>query len=233
MTIHDDNVLRSSDGRRLGYAEYNAQRLLAISGIIAPIFYASLAITMGLIKTGYSHRTMMMSILGGVGGLRGFVFNIGVTLTGLLLIAFAIGLHRGISEGRGSKVGPLLIVLAGAGMMGAGIFHCDSGCANVLSRTFTGIMHTVSAFIAGLCLAISPFVVFPRIRRDRLWGNLKWYTLATGILANIPGLIFWISLATIRIPAWEGLIQRLGLAIPLLWVEVMSIQLLRLSMRYS
>jgi hypothetical protein len=47
-----------------------------------------------------------------------------------------------------------------------------------------------------------------------------------GIVGNIPGLILWVSFFTTRIPAWEGLIQRLGIAFPLLWVEVIAVQLL-------
>ncbi len=72
------------------------QQWLAIAGIVAPILYISVATILGLLEPGYSHRTMMMSILGGVGGLRGAAFNIGLTLTGTLLIAFAFGLQRGI-----------------------------------------------------------------------------------------------------------------------------------------
>ena len=43
-----------------------SQQWLAIAGIVAPILYISAAITLGLLEPGYSHRTMMMSILGGV-----------------------------------------------------------------------------------------------------------------------------------------------------------------------
>jgi hypothetical membrane protein len=34
----------------------------------------------------------------------------GLLLLGILLIAFALGLHRGINKGKGSKTGPALIV---------------------------------------------------------------------------------------------------------------------------
>jgi hypothetical protein len=92
-------------------------------------------------------------------------------------------------------------------------------------------MHIGTAFISGFCLAISPFVVFPRLRKDNRWKNYGWFTLVMGILANTPGLVFWTSFLTTRISDWEGVIQRLGILFPLLWVEVMAIRLLRLSLQ--
>jgi hypothetical membrane protein len=65
-----------------------SQQWLAIAGIVAPILYISVAIIMGLLEPGYRHKTMMMSILGGVGGWRGAAFNLELVLTGTLLIAF-------------------------------------------------------------------------------------------------------------------------------------------------
>jgi hypothetical membrane protein len=207
------------------------QWLFASSGLVAPIFFASMVIVLGLLEPGYSHRTETMSILGGVGGLRGVAFNVGSALTGLLLIAFAIGLHREIGGGEGSRVGPVLIVLGGVGMVGSAIFHCNLDCANVLERpTFAGRMHIVTSFMVGSCLAIAPLAMFARLGKDQRWKNYRWFTLAMGVLANIPGLILWTSFLTTRMPEWEGLIQRLGIVFPLLWVEVMAIHLLRLSL---
>ena len=210
----------------------NTDRLLASAGMIAPIFFVALVIVLGLLEPGYNHQRETMSVLGGVGGVRGAAFNLGAGLTGVLLIAFAIGLHRGIGGGEGSKVGPILIVLAGVGMIGSAIFHCNLGCTNVLKApTFAGRTHIVTSFLTGFCLGISPLVIFVRMKKDGQWGDYSWFTLLMGILANIPGLILWASFFTTRIPAWEGVIQRLGLVFPLLWIEVIAIRLLRLSLQ--
>jgi hypothetical membrane protein len=68
-------------------ADVRAQPLLAIAGIVAPLLWAGLVIVLGLLEPGYSHRTHMMSILGGVGGWRGITFNVGAALTALLLFS--------------------------------------------------------------------------------------------------------------------------------------------------
>jgi hypothetical protein len=45
--------------------------------------------------------------------------------------------------------------------------------------------------------------------------------------ANVPGIFFWITMATTRMPAIEGLIQRLGIVFVLIWVEVMAWAMVR------
>lgn len=202
-----------------------------LAGLVVPIFYIVLVTTLGLLESDFSHRTDMMSILGGVEGIRGLVFNVGVVITGLLLIVFAFGLHQNINKGLGSKIGPTLIVLAGVGLFGSAIFSCNVNCANVIeTRTLIGILHMLSAFVAGSCLAISPFFIFFRMKQDTLWKKYRSFTLSIGVLSNLPGVVLWISMFTTRIPEWEGVIQRLGLFFPLIWIFVLSLRLLQLNM---
>ncbi len=209
-----------------------SQQWLAIAGIVAPILYISAAIILGLLEPGYSHKTMMMSILGGASGLRGLAFNVGLTLTGMLLIAFGFGLHRGINQGRNKRIGLILLIIAGVGLIGSAYFHCDVACVNVIKEPdFRGQMHMLFAFITGLSFAFAPIPFFFSMKKDPRWENYGAVSLAAAILANIPGIIFWITMFTTRLPEWEGLIQRLGLLFPLIWVEVMALRLLRLSQK--
>jgi hypothetical protein len=128
------------------------------------------------------------------------------------------------------KADPILIALGGIGIVGSAIFHCNLGCTNILqSPTPAGSIHIVTSFVTGASLALSPLVIFSRLRRDERWRSYRWFTLAMGILANFPGLLLWGSFLTTRIPEWEGLIQSLGVVFPLVWVEVIAIHLIRLS----
>ena len=201
---------------------------LSISGIIAPLLFVILVLGLGMLEPGYNHLTQMMSILGGVGGLRGITFNGGVALIGILISACGVGFHKTM-HGNSSRIGPVMIVLGGLGLIGSAIFHCNVDCTNVMSQTPGGIIHTGCAFIAGMNLAVSPFFIFLRIQKDPAWKDYRWFTLAMGIFANIPGVILWVSFFTTRIPEIEGLIQRLGIIFPLLWIGVMSYKMLQLS----
>lgn len=69
-------------------------RWAATAGLLAALFCLTLIIVLGALEPGFSHRTSLMSTLGGVPGVPGLSFNLGVVATGVLLIAFAIGLPR-------------------------------------------------------------------------------------------------------------------------------------------
>lgn len=205
--------------------------ILALCGITGPVLYTLLLITLGFLTPGYNHATDMMSILGGVGGIRAAIFNTGVTVTGLLIFLFAIGLHKGIMPGKGSFAGPLMLMIAGAGLVGAAYYHCDQGCENVLSFTFTGIMHSLTSFLTGFCAGVAPLVIYLRIRNDPRWEKYSSFTLFSGLVANTIGIGFWISLIVFRqeTEMLRGMLQRLGIAFPFLWIVIIAVQLLRLS----
>jgi hypothetical protein len=139
-------------------------------------------------------------------------------------------LHQSINKGKGSKIGPTLIALAGVGLFGSAIFSCNVNCTNVIeTKTIIGIIHMLSAFVAGSCLALSPFFMFFRMKHDNRWEKYRSFTLAIGVLSNLPGVVLWISIFTTRMPEWEGVIQRLGLFFPLIWIFVLSLRQLQLN----
>jgi len=205
----------------------NHRKWFALAGIIAPILYISMVIILGFLEPDYSQRTMMMSILGGVQGWRGTTFNLGLVLIGILLIVFGFGLHRNVNRGKGNQPGLILLVIAGFGLIGSSYYHCNVGCVNIIREPdFRGQMHMLFAFIAGLSLAFSPLPFFFSMKHNPRWKNYRGLTLATVLLSNIPGIVMWVTFFTTRLPEWEGIIQRLGLIFPLMWVEVMAVKLL-------
>lgn len=98
---------------------------------------------------GYSHASQAISELGGVEAKHPFIQNATFTIAGVLIMAFALGLHRGIGQGRGSRSGPLLVGYFGViAAVAQPLLHCDSGCE---FETLTGTMHNVtgmSGFVA-------------------------------------------------------------------------------------
>jgi len=206
------------------------EKLFSIAGIIAPIVYFSLVAILGLLEPNYSQMTKTMSILGGVEGSRGLIFNSGISFVGILIIIFSTALHKSINKGKGSKIGPILLALGGIGLILSGVFHCNLNCTNIfVENNFVGSIHILSAFIAGMCLSIAPFFIFFRLKKDLVWKKYTHLTLAIGIASNIPGIILWITLATTRLPAVEGLIQRLGIVFVFIWIEILSLKMFKIS----
>ena len=163
----------------------------AIAGILAPILWFVLVVVLGVLEPGYSHMSKMMSILGGVGGIRGFLFNSGISTVGVLIILFAIGLYREFESKDKPKIGTTLLILGGIGLIFSGIFSCDLNCNNaMIEKDFTGIMHMLFAFIAGMGLSISPFFIFGKLKKNPVWKKYAKYTLGAIALLRAFYYIF-------------------------------------------
>jgi len=168
-----------------------------------------------------------MSELGEVGAPNAIIMNtVGFPLLGLLMIAFAFGLHRGISEGRGSKTGPALVAVSGAGLVMTGIFPCDPGCVDV---SFVGVMHSLFAMMAAFTMMFAPLALSQRLRKDSRWQGYLTYSLVTVVMAAVFSSMYGFNV----FEEWKGVLQRVSMGVPLLWMEVMAIKLLRLSTRSS
>ena len=203
------------------------QRVLAVCGIIGPVLFTIVLVTLGLLRPGYSHITQSMSELGEVGAPNAIIMNIaGFILLGHLMVAFAFGLHRGISEGRGSKIGPALVAVAGTALVMTGIFPCDPGCADV---SMVGITHSVFAMVAAFAMILAPLAIFPRLKGDNRWQSHLAYSLVTVVVALTLSAVYGLNV----FEQWKGALQRISMSVPLLWIEIMAIRLLRLSIRSS
>jgi len=192
-------------------------RLLAVCGVIVPILYTIVVIILGALRPGYCHRAQLLSELGEAGAPNAIIMNTaGFSLLGALMIAFAFGLNRGISEGKGSKVDPALLAVHGAGYVAVGFFPCDPGC---LAVSFTGVMHVWASFIIGISFILALFLIARRFKNDRRWENYRLYTWATSV----------VMMNLIMFEGWTGALQRIFVGASLLWTEVMAVKLLRLS----
>jgi hypothetical protein len=87
-------------------------------------------------------------------------------------------------------------------------------------------MHMISSALADMLIAMSLFVLYFRIKRDPIWERLSGFTLLMALLGNGAGISLWITFATTRLSEIEGLIQRLGIIAPLLWIAIVSLQML-------
>ena len=201
----------------------SSQRLLAICGIVGHILYAIVLIILGFLEPGYNHATQSMSELGAVGARHAIIMNTaGFPLLGILIIAFALGLDRGIRDGKEAKTGPALVTVSGAALVMTGIFRCDPGCVDV---TTVGITHSVFAVIAAFAMLLAPLAISPRLKRDNRWKSYLAYSVATVVVALLVSAVYGFNV----FEPWKGALQRISMGVPLIWVEVMAVKLLRLS----
>ena len=74
----------------------NLLKFLALCGVAAPIVFAILVTVAGFNYPGYSHVVQVVSELGGVEAQYPLIQNANFLVIGVLFIAFALGLQRGL-----------------------------------------------------------------------------------------------------------------------------------------
>lgn len=208
-------------------------RWAPVVGMFVAPFYLTLIIALGALEPGFNHRTSLMSMLGGVAGMRGLVFNIGVVATGACVIVFSVGLRHQFPSRWPAKAGSILLLIGGLGLIGAGVFHCNQGCQNILIEPdLAGRLHIIVSLIAGLGTAFAPFFFWAAMRGSGNWKGFAAPTLVVAVLANVPGIVLWFTFfANLRLHAVEGLIQRMGFIVVLIWIFFVAARLWRSRVR--
>jgi Protein of unknown function (DUF998) len=196
----------------------------ALAGMVGPAVFALVVVLLTLVQydfmVGLGWHPVRGSDVPWPSGLAlgplGWLQVANFVLFGLALIAFAVGLHRGVGRaGRGSSVGPALLILAGVAMVLAG-FKTDPDLS-AGPRTWHGLVHGLAYLLFVFSLPPAFFFLWWRLRRDPLWRGYGVYTMITGVLYVLLFLrpepvAFYVLLALI-----------------LVWVEVMAIRLRSIS----
>ena len=198
-------------------------KILAAAGVAAPIMFCSVFTIAGLIRPGYDPLRQYVSEL--ALGPNGWLQTANFLVMGLLLIAFAVGLHHRIPDG--SRVSPALLVVAGVGFLLSGIFARDLPGT---TPTMQGEVHKYASYIL-LALPLASLSIAPRLKQDPRWRALAPYSVASGLLTLLllPGYFWGIQAASLQ--PWMGLYQRILIAIPMSWLEVMAVRLLLVASR--
>lgn len=170
-----------------------------------------MVIVESLIRPGYSPVHNFVSDLG-VGSLA-ILQNINFMIFGLLTIFLGLGLNGSlpIPRSRSLKTGIWLVIIFGILIILAGVFPENYG---------SGALHqSVSAF-AFLSIIAAQLLVWKGLKGDdfAIWGKYRTYSLVSGLLSII--FLILLQVAISDFPAYQGLAQRLFLAVPWIWVGV-------------
>jgi hypothetical membrane protein len=197
----------------------NVQRrqiIFALCGILAPIIFWSMVIIESLIRPGYSPVHNFVSDLG-VGSLA-ILQNINFMIFGLLTIGLGLGLHVSlpIPRNRYLKTGIWLVIIFGILIILAGVFPENYG---------SGVLHTSVSAFAFLAIIAAQLLVWKGLKGSNvpIWGEYRTYSLVSGLLSII--LLILLQVAISDFPAYQGLAQRLFLAVPWIWVGVTGLVL--------
>ena len=162
----------------------NSNQILLVCGAIAGPFYITLGVIQMLIRPGYDPTRHDLSLMSN--GDLGWIQISNFVITGLLVIAGAVGMKHVLRGSRGGTWGPLLGGIYGLGLIGAGIFVADPALgfppgtpADAHNLSGHGIMHFVTGGIGFLALIVACFVFARRFSLLKQRG-LAVFSILTG-----------------------------------------------------
>lgn len=209
---------------RYQFNKYHIQKSFALFGIFGPIINVIVFTVLGFIYPGYNPISQHVSELATSIAPNNIVMNtLGFNLFGLYVIAFGIGLYIGIKKHTLTRVSLILFILAGISIFALAWFPCDPGCSN---QTFTGMGHTFLTTVSGIMMPVAMILLIYPLRKDHNWRGYWWFFF---VLFGIFLTIFSPLAILYPFALISGLVQRLGLSVPLSWIFVMSTKLYRLA----
>jgi len=181
----------------------------------------------------YSARREDISALAALDAQHPWIMIAGIIALGLSLVALGLGLTGAIQNGRSATVGPIMLVLGGGSFVVAGLARndCSSEVQACKQRVSSGDVswhhqvHDVLGVVAFVVLAVAPLVLARAFRADSRWSGLRRYSLWTGALTLALLLVFGAE----PFAGWNGLVQRVLMLVPLIWIVVVGTRLVKIS----
>jgi hypothetical protein len=207
-------------------------KTLLVCGVIAgPLFVIAFLIE-GATRTGYDPLRHPISSL--AFGDWGWTQSANFLITGLLTLAFAIGLRRALRPLGGPTGGTLLIGAYAIGLLGAGVFVTDPmngyppGTPDKrLIYSVHGILHDLFSTVVFLGLPAACFV-FGRwfaARKRRGWAT---YSVVTGVVFLGTFILFSTGFRQAEgLVDLAGLFQRVALIVGFGWLTLLAVRFLR------
>jgi hypothetical protein len=211
--MEDVRDIRSHAGRPTCDQSTRITKSLLGFGLLAGPFYVAVVLGQAMTRTGFDLARDDASLLSN--GNLGWIQIANFLLTGLMVIACAVGVRRALSGGPGAAWGPFLLAVYGVGLIGAGLFVADpmngfpvgAPSGRPGSITTHGLLHIVFAGIGFLCFVAACFVLARRFAAE---GRRGWtgFSIATGaiFLAAFAGVASGSSSPVVIGAFWAGLI---------------------------
>jgi hypothetical protein len=203
-------------------AESQLTRRLLAGGLAAGPLYVGVSLVEALTRDGFDLLRHSLSLLSN--GEWGWVHVANLALTGLLVIAGAVGMRRALTTGRGRAWGPVLVGGYGLGLIASGVFVADPALGfppgtpeDTMTMSTSGLLHFVSGALGFLSLIAACFVF---ARRFTGQGQRRW---ALGSAAT--GVIFFAGFAGIAIGAgqvWSVIGFWIGMLAAWVWLAALA-----------
>jgi hypothetical membrane protein len=198
-------------------------RLAAVCGLLAGVTYVAALFFGGLAQPdAFSSADDAISDLGSDTASSGWIYNqIGLNLTGILVVVLALGLWRELSPDVLARLGAVALSLTGFTLFLQGFFRLDcqaidEGCENTSWRSEA---HSWATGVSTAFLFAAPLLLAFAFRRLPRWRNTWLPTLAA-----VP---LFIAMSIVFSAFGTGASTRAGAVAWFVWLAFVAFQLLR------
>ena len=197
-------------------------KVLLICGILSTLIYISIDILTATLYEGYSHTSQQISELSAIGASTRPLWIVMASVWTPLLIAFGIGVWLLAGHKRSLRLtGILLIVWGIIGFVWLFFPMHPRGTVGLDSD----VMHLVLA--AAQVLVMVLFISFGAVALGR---GFRLYSIGTIVTLLVFGVLVSTqakAIAAGQTTPWMGIIERVSVFTPMLWVVVLAILLMR------
>lgn len=180
-------------------------------GVVAGVFYLVIGVVLGLTRDGFDFAVHPLSVL--MLGDWGWIQRVNIILSGLMVLAAAIGMTRAMAPMRRSRWAGALIGILGGCLVASGIFPPDPMAdfppGSAPAVTVGGLLHFAFGGFGFLMLAIATFVVAGWFARAGS-TTMAWCSRAAGVIivlgfaSNAVLGVVGLWIAVVAIWAWLG-----------------------------
>lgn len=160
-------------------------RALLLAGAAAGPLYVGVSLAQAAGRDGFELARHQWSLL--TLGSYGWIQIANFVLSGVLIIAGAVGLRRELGTGRGSRWAPRLLSVFGLSLIAAGTFRPDPALGFPVGTSdgpgeisWHGMTHFAAAGVGFTCLAVAAFVIARRYAAEGRRGFAN-FSRITGI----------------------------------------------------
>ena len=205
--------------------------LLGCGAVAGPIFLGT-ATAEGAVRA--DHRPLRHPVSSLALGPRGGAQTANFSVTGILMLAGALGLSRAAGDAVRTRMGPMLVAAAGIGLLGSAAFVTDPvsgyppGTPDLLTeRTTPGVLHDLFGVPTFLGLPAAEAVY-----AAAYWqvGLRKWAAYSGTSSAVMLVLFGLASAAFAQTPAlvrFGGLLQRIAVGSGFGWLSAVAVDAMR------
>jgi hypothetical membrane protein len=201
-------------------------RIFSVCGILAPLTMITVVITAGMITPGYNQLRDTISTLSQQGSRAPQLLTTGFAVYGALIIGFAYAVYLRLQRGFKAYVAWLMLTLYGICMILAGVFQDSPGVKDAPLNT-EGIFHNAVIITSCLSMLFGMWAFAGSVYKKPSWFGFTWFTMVASFMGLVLSIIF---LVQSQVP-FAGLLQRFFYLVILVWIEIVSIWLFRLSFK--